>query len=53
MDNNRYFYIYLKQVNEKYNEKDVLKLGCTVNLYRCFQSYKTSSINKRFNRKIF
>jgi len=53
MNNNRYFYIYLKQVSEKYNDLDVLKLGCIVNLYRCYQFYKTSSINKRFNRKIF
>lgn len=53
MNNNKYFYIYLKQVSEKYNKIDVLKLGSTVNLYSCYQSYKTSFNNKRFNRKIF
>lgn len=44
---NRYFYIYLRQTKEKYNNKDVYKLGCTTNLYNRDNQYKTSEVNKK------
>ena len=53
MNNNRYFYIYLKQVSEKFKDENVLKLGCTINLYSRYQSYKTSSINECIFIKLF
>lgn len=53
MSNNRYFYIYLKQVSEKFKDENVLKLGCTINLYSRYQSYKTSSINECIFIKLF
>ena len=44
---NRYFYIYLRETKEKFNKKEVYKLGCTTNLYNRDNQYKTSEVNKK------
>lgn len=44
---NKYFYIYLRQTKDKFNGKEVYKLGCTTNLYNRDHQYKTSEVNKK------
>lgn len=42
----QYFYIYLKKVNEKYDNQVIYKFGCTTSLYHRYYTYQTSEVNE-------
>ena len=46
---NRYFYIYLRETSETFDNEEVYKLGCTTNIYNRNETYKTNEIDvKKF-----